>query len=235
MAPVAEEITALPKLRLQRPSRSCRDELSKPAFANCVPSMADVVDDVAFKVQQLMYEPLPVALSENELFAIVAYTYDSQSGEQEGQLYFELNRDIRRRDAASRTAVLQLWGGFLFYLMSALSKLPDVPAVVYRGYPDAAMVTRQYTVGRPVQWGAFSSTSTNADVTKQFTDQQRGVIFKLTLVAGKAIKAYSYFPTEDEVLISAQARFTVSSTPYTAADGYTYVDMVETHGTPFIS
>ena len=69
-----------------------------------------------------------------------------------------------------------------------------------------ATVTSQYAVGRPVQWGAFSSTSTIVDVTKQFTDQQRGVIFKLTLVAGKTIKAYSYFPQEDEVLISAQAR-----------------------------
>ena len=69
-----------------------------------------------------------------------------------------------------------------------------------------ATVTSQYAVGRPVQWGAFSSTSTNVDVTKQFTDQQRGVIFKLTLVAGKKIQAYSFFPQEDEVLISAQAR-----------------------------
>jgi hypothetical protein len=35
--------------------------------------------------------------------------------------------------------------------------------------------------------------------------------------------------------LRVQARFTVSSAPYTAADGYTYVDMVETHGTLFIS
>ena len=61
------------------------------------------------------------------------------------------------------------------------------------------------------------------------------MIFKLTVLTGKVIAAYSYFPSEDEVLISPQARFTVSSKPYVAADGYTYVDMVESKGTLFIS
>ena len=35
--------------------------------------------------------------------------------------------------------------------------------------------------------------------------------------------------------IYVQARFTVASAPYTGADGYTYVDMVEQAGTLFIS
>ena len=93
--------------------------------------------------------------------------------------------------------------------------------------------TRQ--VGRPIQWGAFSSTSRDVAVTRQFTSQADGVIFKLTLCAGKAIEAYSYFAAEAEVLISPQARFTVASAPYEGADGYTYVDMVEMKGTLFIS
>ena len=61
-----------------------------------------------------------------------------------------------------------------------------------------------------------------------------GVTWRYVALHG-VTKRYSYFPSEDEVLISAQARFTVSSAPYLAADGYTYVDMVETHGTLFIS
>ena len=39
----------------------------------------------------------------------------------------------------------------------------------------------------------------------------------------------------EEVLISPQARFTVSSEPYEGADGFTYIDMVENAGTLFVS
>ena len=197
--------------------------------------MDDLLDDVGFKVRQLMYEALPVALPDDELFAVVVYTYDNnQSGEQPGNLYYELNNALRQR-GAGRTAALQLWGGFLFYLLSALDKLTDTAGVVYRGYPDKDKVEEFYQVGRPIQWGAFSSTSTESTTAKAFTDKDSGVIFKLTVLSGKVIKAYSYFSAEDEVLISPQARFVVSSAPYVNADGYTYLDIVEQKGTLFIS
>ena len=56
MAPVVEEISALPKLRLQKPSRSCREELERPEFLECVTGMAELLEDVGFKVQQLKFE-----------------------------------------------------------------------------------------------------------------------------------------------------------------------------------
>lgn len=154
---------------------------------------------------------------------------------QTGNLYFELNNALRLRGAVQRTVALQLWGGYLYYLLSGLSKLADMATVVYRGYPDKAKVVEQYKVGRPIQWGAFSSTSTSVAATKGFTDQERGVIFKLTVLSGKVIQAYSYFPSEEEVLLSPQARFVVSSAPYVGADGFTYLDLVEQKGTLFIS
>ena len=235
MAPTVEEISALPTLKLQPPPRSCADELRRPEFRAVVADVPGLLRDVAFKVQQLKFDPLPVALPEDELLAIVAYTYDNQSGTQEGNLYFELNRALRQRGGQGRAAALQLWGGFLYYLLSGLAKLADTKTVAFRGYPDKATVERQYQVVRPIQWGAFSSTSTDVAAAREFTDKESGVIFKLNVLTGKVIKAYSYFPSEDEVLISPQARFTVSSKPYVAADGYTYVDMVESKGTLFIS
>ena len=235
MAPALEEISALPKLKLQKPPRSCADELRRPELGAVVAGMDDLLDDAGFKVQQLMYEPLPVALPDDELFAVVVYTYDNQSGEQPGNLYYELNKSLRERSAQGRTALLQLWGGFLYYLLSGLAKLIDTAGVVYRGYPDKNMVEEQYKMGRPIQWGAFSSTSPDVAAAKQFTDKHSGVLFKLNLLSGKVIQAYSYFPNEDEVLISPQARFIVSSALYVGADGYTYLDLVEQKGTMFIS
>lgn len=235
MMPSVEEISALPKLRLQRPPRSCYDELRRPEFRGVLTGIEDVLDDISFKVGQLTFEALPVRMGEDELFALVAYTYDNQTGVQEGQLYFELNKALRTRDSNGRSSALALWGGYVYYLMSALSQLPSVNEVAYRGYPDRRTVEAQYNVGRPIQWGAFSSTSIDAEVARQFTDKQDGAIFKLTLVSSKDIRAYSYFPQEEELLVSAQARFTVSSAPYRGPDGYTYVDMVEMHGSVFTS
>jgi ubiquitin len=83
MTPAVEEISALPKLRLEKPPRSCVDELRRPDLLPHVPAMADLLEDVSFKVQQLMYETLPVELPPDELFAVVSYTYDFQTGAQE--------------------------------------------------------------------------------------------------------------------------------------------------------
>ena len=235
MAPSLEEISALPKLKLTKPPRSCEDELRRPELGAVVAGMDVLLSDVGFKVQQLKFDPLPVALPEDELFAVAAYTYDKQTGEQSGNLYYELNNALRQRSAGGRATLLQLWGGFLYYLLSGLDKLADTKDVVYRGYPDKHKVGQQYQVGRPIQWGAFSSTSRDASTAKHFTDKHSGVIFKLSVLSGKVIKAYSYFPAEDEVLISPQARFFVSSGLYVGADGYTYLDIVEQQGTLFIS
>jgi hypothetical protein len=83
MTPAVEEISALPKLKLTRPPRSCVDELRRPDLLPHVPAMADLLEDVSFKVQQLMYETdVPVELPPDELFAVVSYTYDNQTGAQ---------------------------------------------------------------------------------------------------------------------------------------------------------
>jgi hypothetical protein len=50
---------------------------------------------------------------------------------QSDNLYYELNNALRQRSAAGRTSLLQLWGGFLYYLLSGLDKLADTEAVVY--------------------------------------------------------------------------------------------------------
>ena len=144
--PTAEEISALPKLTLARPARSCRDELLRPELRAAVPRMAVLVDDVDFKAQQLAYEDVPVGLPPDELFALVAYTYDTQSGVSEGELYYELNTALRKRKPDERKLALATWGGFLFYLLSALERLADVQTVVYRGYPDKATVLDKYKV-----------------------------------------------------------------------------------------
>ena len=65
-------------------------------------------------------------------------------------------------------------------------------------------------MGRPIQWGAFSSTTTDVDASRSFTDQTCGVIFKITVMTGRSINEFSFFPTEGEILLTPNHRFFVS-------------------------
>ena len=71
-------------------------------------------------------------------------------------------------------------------------------------------------------------------MTKGFTDRAAGIIFKITVIDGRDINAYSFFPAEGEVLLSPSHRFIVSSAPY-EVDGYTVIDMLQQEGNTFIS
>ena len=176
----------------------------------------------------------PPQLACDELFAISAYTYDFAEGNQAGNLYFELNLDLRKRELQQRAEMMQTWGVLMHYFMSGMKKLPDYRGVVYRGYPNKAQVLAEYLLGRPIQWGGFTSTATSLSTAKSFTDLVSGAIFKITILDGRDLARFSFFPSEGEVLLSPSHRFTVASDPY-VQDGYTLVDLVQISGAPFVS
>ena len=105
---------------------------------------------------------------------------------------------------------------------------------MWRGLSNKAQILQDYVKGHTIQWGAFSSTSTKFETAKVFTDQSTGVILRITTHSGRAIKDFSFYPCEDEVLLSCNSKYTVTSDPY-EIDGYTVVDMMERKGDPFIS
>ncbi len=122
----------------------------------------------------------------------------------------------------------------MHFMMAGLAKLPDIDCVCYRGMPGKAEVLLQYKMGRPIQWGAFTSTTRDSRVARSFTNPHTGVIFKVTITSGRDINPYSFFPAEGEVLLSPNHRFLVSSHPYNL-DGYTFIDLIQVHGGTFVS
>ena len=224
------------------PTRNYLEELQQnPMIREAVPKASTIAGDVEDKMLELKFkfkkapppgfEKLDV---DNELAALLAYTHDLGLGEKKGNFYFELNAALRKRELAARHNMLQTWGPCVVYLLRALEKLPAVKGVVWRGFPNKAQVLKEYEEGRPIQWGAFSSTSTSFEAAKVFTDQSDGVLLKIKVHSGRVIKDFSFFPCEDEVLISCNSKYIVTSEPY-EIDGYTVVDMMERKGNPFIS
>jgi hypothetical protein len=218
------------------PAHSCATELvTNRAIRVKLPEIDSIVRDVEAKLAAISnaHPRPPVDLPENELFSIVSYTHQVSGAGPESSLYYQLNRQLRDR-SKDQQQLLQVWGVYVYFMLTAMELLPDFEGFVYRGFPGKAMVLEQYQVGRPIQWGAFTSTSKSFDDAKGFTDQHTGVIFKITVSSGKDINAYSLFPFEDEILLSPKHRFTVSSAPY-EKDGHTVIDMVQLKGPTWIS
>jgi hypothetical protein len=180
-----------------------------------------------------MFQGLPILLTPDEQFAIVAYTYDLGTGKQ-GNLYFECNIMLRERSLQHRVLLMQTWGLYVHYFMQGMKKLPAFRGTVFRGYPNKAEVVQEYRLGRPVQWGAFTSTTTDFEGAKGFTDMASGAIFEITVLDGRDIQAYSFFPRENEILLSPSHRFIVTSEPR-VRDGFTVISLVQQEGNAFVS
>jgi hypothetical protein len=238
LAPVTEtSIKIMPTTKWEdmAPACGCADFLrSSAAVRTACPDIDTIAADCESKAEELRYEEdLPAALDVNQTVALAAYTHDLGAG-QAGNLYFEANNALRKRDKAARTALVRGWGGYMHYVMGGLARLPKVACVCYRAFGNKAAIVAQYKMGRPIQWGAFSSTSTDFAAAKGFADKDNGVIFKINVTDGRDINAYSFFPQEAEVLLSPSHKFTVCSAPY-ARDGFTVIDLVQQEGSAFIS
>ena len=220
LKPIAEETSLLPPLALKDPGTSCREELERLEARGSIPS--ELVRACLRRTGELRLDT-PVLLDDDELLALVAYTYDNQSGSPDRQFYEEVNRALRNR--RGRRELVQKWGGVLYYLMAALTRLPDMSGLFYRVCPDRLQLSN-YPVGGRVQYGAFFSVTADLATATRIADTTTDVILRLRLKHGRAVKDYSCFPDTQEVVASARARFVVASGP-SVVDGYTYVDLVE--------
>ena len=189
-----------------QPARSYLEELtSNPKFRQVCPDVDSIVRDVRSKAQELEFvnaaEPLVAAIGDADgLCAVVAYTHDLQDGKKEGNLYFEQNRQLRDRSPAGRQELRETWGLCVHYLLKALRRLPHFEDTCYRGFPsiDRDVILQQYKKRRPIQWGAFTSATTDVEAARNLAGVG-GVVIKLDVADGKDICALSFFATERDI------------------------------------
>ena len=178
--------------------------------------------------------------STDGLHAIVAYTYDLRlpGGSKKGNLYFEMNQQLRNRTWAGDAHVMATWGVCVHITLKALAPLPDFQGTCYRGFPaeDRPLIMRKYKKRRPIQWGAFTSVTTDVATARRFAGAG-GVVIKIDVGTGKNICALSYFPTEAEVLLSPNHKYTVTSETggYVDEERYTTIEMMQLEGEWFNS
>jgi serine/threonine protein kinase/Leucine-rich repeat (LRR) protein len=144
--------------------------------------------------------------SEDEVFAIVAYTSDVRSIglNIERNVWRRLNTILHRRDLNG----FPPFEDYYWYLTQGLSKVPlESPADVWRGLSNTTleMLGSRYAEGRRVCFVSFTSTSTLNGVMKDFAIGAASVMLRIEACEGRSLRPYSLVPNEAEVMLAPNA------------------------------
>eukprot|EP00727_Mastigamoeba_balamuthi_P008290 m51a1_g4083 putative uracil-dna glycosylase (614) ;mRNA; f:28159-30449 len=214
-APVEEILCLRDYLRFPQdfhPKGSCKQSLLDSADLLGIKDMQHLARMVSEFIDDMKFSDPPEAklVSPDELFAIVAYTYDFGGHVVASEnLYFKLNNDLRQRMKVK----MEGWSTFLFYLLGGLSKLPSFSGTVYRGVKaeSRAMVEKHYKLDRKVRWTGFTSTTDALTVASESFAGPGGVVFRIKTRSGKNIRSVSYIRGEGEILLSPNTTFRVKN------------------------
>ena len=115
-------------------------------------------------------------------------------------------------------------------MLKGLGRLPDFSGVCYRGFPssDKEDIISQYVEGRTIQWGAFTSTTTDVAAARYFAGLG-GVVAKIKLLSGKDICKISFFETEKEIISLPNDKFLVTRGCYSEG-GICMIDLHQNSG-----
>ena len=131
-------------------------------------------------------------LTPDESAAIHLYTM--QLEEPHVSVYAELNSRLR----SERRESLKPWFRYLKLLLTALYKLPSVKSTVWRGV--RGNLTDQYDDDK-IWWG-FSSCTESVNIIEQFVGQSmERTLFSIECISGKAIRAHSFYKSENEIVL----------------------------------
>lgn len=231
-----EVVPATPWICEQPPALSCKEELAmNRRIFTIVPELGRIINDVSMKVFEMQYVALPTYINADSKFAIAAYTHDLGKDDPKGNLYFELNRQLQQRSFMAQNETRETWGVFMHYLMSGLSQLSDWHGDCFRGCSNRYVIEQQYELGSEVQWGNFVSASSTIESAKAAIDhlpRNDTVIFRISVTSGRDVEAYSFLPSDGEILLTPNHRFTVRSKPYELED-FLFIDLEEVEGDVF--
>jgi hypothetical protein len=159
-------------------------------------------------------------LNEDEIFAVVLYTYElgprSTQADGSDNFYFVVN-DVIRKAKREGPEVLRPLAGYFACLDAAWLRLPLVAGRFYRGLPRSSWewVRSAYQSGAKIEWTAITSVSAKLRVAERFAAKEGagGIVFDIKVNDARDIALYSAVPAEFEVLLKPNSRFVVLNGP----------------------
>ena len=143
-------------------------------------------------------------LTVDERASIMLYTMEWTPREQ--CLYVVLNDTLRSADREK----LMPWFLYLKLILTALFKLPSLSCCVYRGVKRN--LGSEYSKEEKFIWWAFSSCTLSEKTLgkEQFLGNTGArTLFRIECAGGKDISRYSYYKTEEEILLLPARQFEV--------------------------
>ena len=163
---------------------------------------------------RLFAPPPPYACS-------VRYTVDHGKNAREGNLFWEVNRDLRdlaRASQATRELLTNTWAPVMHRCIGGMTKCPTVASgtVTWRARPEALKELQNiYQRGAELIFCSFTSSTLDFKVACHSANYGKGTIFEFSLLEGFLLDNVSVYPRESEVLLPPNTRFAVTSAPVT--------------------
>ena len=148
-------------------------------------------------------------LSTDESASIMLYTMEWEPLNE--CLYVVLNTTLRLSQT-ERDKKLKFWYPYLRLFLNALSRLPPLPKVIYRGVK--LDLSKKYNTGQTMVWWGFSSCSTSIEFleSSEFLGKTgTRTRFDIECKTARDIREHSEFPGENELLLLAATQFKVTS------------------------
>ena len=175
------------------------DEAVKPLVA-----ILPTIESYTYAAKQRCKKP-DENLTQDEQAAIMLYSMGWEPLDE--CLYYVLNASLR----STNRGELKPWFRYLRIFLGALFRLPAEPQrAVYRGVK--LNLASQFEKDETVVWWGFTSCTTKIEVLQSESflgkDGPR-TMFTIDCFSARNISKYSYFPSEDEVLLLVASHFTV--------------------------
>ena len=162
--------------------------------------------------------PSPHGLTQDESAAVYLYTMDGG----QKSFYRVLNNALR----AENRAALRVWFPFLKLFEVAISKLPTIRGSVWRGVPED--VSSQFKRDQVFTWWSISSCSQSVDVIQDFLSaNNESTLFMIEVLNARDISSYSYYPSENEVLLTIGTELRVKADILQHPGGLKIVHLVQ--------
>ncbi|CAF1429400.1 unnamed protein product [Adineta ricciae] len=162
--------------------------------------------------------PSDHGLSQDESTAIYIYTMDWKTD----NLYAMLNEALRSENSET----VKMWFPYLKLFDSALSKLPTVKEILWRGVP--LDIGSNFTKDQVVTWWSVSSCSSSVNVIKSFLEgHENATVFLIEARHGKKISGYTQYENEEEVILRMGTKFRVKSNPFKQSNNSYIVHLIE--------
>jgi hypothetical protein len=156
------------------------------------------------------------------------YTYDLGMVDKRGNVYKELNVDLRRFAQAGpeeHTNLKGSWGALVLNVIRAMGKMPvKTKVTLYRGRPDGFCELRSiYHPGRVCWWAAFTSCTPDPTAAAHMSGPY-GCVLELQCDQVHDISEMSFFPDEKEMLLPPNTQWVplkeVKQHPVPETEGY---------------